>query len=145
MIRRTALAAILLAMASMGTGCDAIPLPCNVTIAALPPASTLEAGDPMPGNLLVLAGPDDFDQGAVRILSDVNGQSTVDLQLRGDAIARFAAHTAGHTGEFLAIGVNGKVVAVPTIRGQIPDGRLQIASGLLGTDDVAESFAGCVR
>lgn len=146
MIRRTVLAALLLATAGLGTGCGAVPLPCNLAIASLPPASTLEAGDPLPGNLPMLAGPADFVPDAVRILADVNGETTVvDLKLRGDAIARLAAHTAGHTGDFMAIAINGSVAAVVSIEGQIPDGQLQISSGGLGDNGLAQQFAGCSR
>ena len=138
--------ALLLAMAGLGTGCGAVPLPCNLAIAAVPADRSLEEGVPLPGNLPILAGPADFDQDAVRILADVNGESTiVDLKLRGDAIARVAAHTAGHTGEFLAIAINGTVVNVPMIQGQIPDGQLRITSGVLGEEDFGEQLAGCVR
>lgn len=140
------MAVVLVAMASLGMGCGAVPLPCNLAIAAVPADLPLEEGDPLPGSLPLLAGPADFDQDAVRVLADANGETTiVDLQLRGDAVARFAAYTTGHAGELMAIAVNGTVVALPTIEGAIPDGRLQIASGLLGESDFGERFAGCVR
>ncbi len=143
MIRRAVLAAALLVIAGLGIGCGAVPLPCDVTIAALPPASAVEAGDPLPGDVLVLAGPEDI--GPVTIGSDPQLGTTVDIELRGDAIARMAAHTAGHTGEFLAIAVNGTVATVPSIQGQIADGRIQISSGSLGSEDLGEQFAGCTR
>ncbi len=71
------------------------------------------------------------------------GSPAVNLTLQGDAIARVAAHTAGHTGEFLAIAINGTVVSVPMIQGPLLDGQLQVTGGN-ENDDLAERFAGCV-
>ena len=137
---------VMLAVAVLaGAGCQAIPLPCDIALVALPPDSTLESGDPLPGNLQILAGPDDFDRSATTIQADVNGNAAVDLTLRGDAIARVAAHTAGHIGEPMAIAINGTVAAVPFIQSQLPDGRIQISSGALDGGDLGEQFAGCVR
>ena len=137
---------LVLVTAGLGTGCGAVPIPCNVTIAALPPESTTAAGDPLPDDVLVLAGPGDFDQTAVGFDVDANGALAVDLQLRGDAIVRFAAHAASHFNEPIAIALNGTVVAIPLIQSEFPDGRIQLSGGMAdGTADLAQQFTGCVR
>jgi hypothetical protein len=131
--------------ALLGGGCSGIPLPCDVTISALPPGSTLASGDPLPAGLPVIAAPGDFDSSATTILADVNGPTTVNLNLRGDAIDRLGAHTAGHVGEPMAIAVNGRVVAVPMIQGAIQGGEIQVTSGAADAVNVGDAFAGCAR
>ena len=131
--------------ALIGGGCSGIPLPCDVTISALPSDSTLASGDPLPAGLPVIAGPGDVDPGATTILVDVGGPTTVHLKLRGDAVARLGAHTTAHVGESMAIAVNGRVVAVPMIRAAIEGGEMQIVSGSTDAVDVGEAFAGCAR
>jgi preprotein translocase subunit SecD len=128
-------------------GCSAVPRPllCEVTIVALPADITLQPGDPLPERSVILAGPDDFDRAAIEIAPDSNNQPALNLELRGDAIARVGAHTAGHPGEFMAIAINGTVVAIPMIQGQIPDGKLQITGAGQGDRDLVQQFAGCVR
>ena len=143
------LAAVLVAIASVWVlmGCSAVPRPllCEVTIVALPADTTLKPGDPLPDGSLAIAGPDDFDRTAIEIAPDSNNQPALNLELKGDAIARVGAHTAGHLGEFMAIAINGTIVAIPMIQGQIPDGKLQITGGGAGDIDLAQEFAGCVR
>ncbi len=142
------MALVVLALATVITlgGCQpsTLPLPCEMAIAALPADSTLEPGDPLPAGSQVLAGPDDFDRAAVAVAVDGSGGATVDLALRGDAIARFGAHTAGHLGESIAIAINGTVVSVPTIQSPMLDGKVQI-TGAQGDKDLAQRFGGCVR
>lgn len=139
-------APVVLAVAGLlGAGCAALPIPCNITIAAVPPDVTVEAGEALPANLQVLAGPGDFDPNGTAIVADVEGKAAVDLLLRGNAIARVGAHTTGHIGEFMAIAVNGTVVVVPSIQSPLVDGRIQISSGALAEPDLAEAFASCVR
>ena len=145
---RRLLGAIILAATITGlVGCSsvALPLPCDLTIVALPADSTLQPGDPLPAGAQVLARPDDFDRSAVAIVNDDAGNPAVSLELRGDAIARVAAHTAGHVGEFMAISINGDVVAVPVIQSPLLDGKIQISSGSEDGDDLAAKFVGCVR
>ena len=128
-------------------GCSAVPRPllCDVSIVALPADTTLKPGDPLPDRSLVLAAPDDFDRAAIEIAPDSNNQPALNLELKGDAIARVGAHTAGHPGEFMAIAINGTVVAIPMIQGPILEGKLQITGGGQGETDLAQEFAGCVR
>jgi hypothetical protein len=139
-------APVVLAVAGLlGAGCAALPLPCNITLAAVPPEVSVEAGEALPANLQVLAGPGDFDPNGTAILADTAGSATVNIQLRGDAIARVDAHTGSHTGESMAVAVNGTVVAVPLIQSALPDGSIQITSGAADDPDLAEAFASCVR
>jgi hypothetical protein len=128
-------------------GCSALPRPllCDVSIVALPADTTLKPGDPLPDRSLVLAGPDDFDRTAIEIVPDANGGRAVELELKGDAIARVGAHTAGHVGEFMAIAINGTVVTIPMIQSPIADGKLQITGGGEGDVDLGQQFAGCVQ
>jgi hypothetical protein len=145
-VRRRSLtfALALLLAGLLGTACGAVPLPCDIAIAALPPGSAVEVGDPLPENVVLLARPADFDRGATSIRADTTGETAVELTLRGAAIAGLGGHTAGHIGESMAIAINGTVVAVPVIQGQIPDGKLQI-TGALGGEDLGQRFAGCSR
>ena len=146
MTRRLAVALVAIASAWSLIACSAVPrsLVCDVTIVALPGDTTLKPGDPLPERSVVLAGPDDFDRAAIEIAPDSNNQPALNLELKGDAIARVGAHTAGHAGEFMAIAINGTVVAIPMIQGPLPDGKLQI-TGDGASDDLAQQFAGCVR
>jgi preprotein translocase subunit SecD len=140
-------AAVLLAGTGVWSlvGCSAVKIPasCDLTIIAVPADSTLAPGDPLPAAPIVLAAPSDFDRAATAIVTDDAGNLAVDLALQGDALARVAAHTAGHGGEFMAIAVNGTVASVPMIQGPLTDGTLQITGGM-GNEDVAQRFAGCV-
>jgi preprotein translocase subunit SecD len=126
-------------------GCSAVPRPllCDVSIVAVGD-TTLKPGDPVPAGSLVLAAPGDFDHTAIEVVPDANNELALNLELRGDAIARVGAHTASHPGEFMAIAINGTVVAIPMIQGPIPDGKLQITGGQ-GDTDLAKEFAGCIR
>lgn len=145
MTHRIAVVLITMAGAWSLVGCSSItpPAPCDLTIVALPADSTMEPGDPLPAAPLVLAGPTDFDRTTIAIVTDDLGNPAVNMTLRGDAIARVAAHTAGHPGEFMAIAINGTVVSVPMIQGPLLDGQLQITAAA-GDNDLAQRFAGCV-
>ena len=147
MTRRLAVALVAIASVWSLIACSAVPrsLVCDVTIIALPADTTLKPGDPLPERSLILAGPDDFDRAAIEIAPDSNNQPALNLELKGDAIARVGAHTAGHSGEFMPIAINGTVVAIPMIQGPIPDGKLQVTAGGAGDIDLAQQFAGCVR
>ena len=147
MSRRLAAALVAIATGLSLVGCSAVPRPlvCDVSIVALPADTTLQPGDPLPERSVVLAGPDDFDRAAIEIAPDSNSQPALNLELKGDAIARVGAHTAGHPGEFMAIAINGTVVGIPMIQGPILDGKLQITGAGQGDNDLAQQFAGCVR
>lgn len=142
---RSRLAIVLLAIAmtaGLVAGCGIVPLPCDLSIAALAGPDVV-AGDPMPDDVLVIAGPGDFEPGGTSVIVDEEG-SSIQLRLRGDAVARFAAHTAGHTNEYLAITVNGTVISVPVILASIPDGAIRIALNDAEVPEVSKQLAGCV-
>jgi preprotein translocase subunit SecD len=126
-------------------GCSSvtIPAPCDLTMVALPADATMEPGEPLPAGSLVLAGPTDFDRTTIAVVNDDLGNPALNMTLRGDAIARVAAHTTNHPGEFMAVAINGTVVSVPMIQGPLLDGQLQI-TGASGDNDIAQRFAGCV-
>ncbi len=147
MTRFFVVAFVAIAVGGMLVGCSSVtpPLPCDVTIFALPANSTMAPGDPLPPGSRVLAAPDDFDRTAFTMGRDSMDHPAVNLELRGDAIGRVGAHSAGHLGEFLAIAINGSVVAVPIIQAPIPDGKLQVTSGAPDGDQLTTRFAGCVR
>jgi preprotein translocase subunit SecD len=144
MTHRLTTVLVAIAAAWSVVGCASItPGPCDLTIVALPADSTVEPGDPLPVAPLVLAGPNDFDRTTIAIVTDDLGNPAVNMALQGDAIARVAAHTAGHTGEFMAVAINGTVVSVPIIQGPLLDGTLQI-TGAGANDDLGQRFEGCV-
>ena len=145
MTHRVALVVLTVACVWSLVGCSSmsIPAPCDLMIIALPADSTVAPGDPLPPAPVVLAAPGDFDRTATAIVTDDAGNPSVNLALQGDAIARVAAHTAGHPGEFMAIAVNGTVASVPMIQGPLLDGTLQITGGM-GNEDVAQRFGSCV-
>jgi SecDF, P1 head subdomain len=65
--------------------------------------------------------------------TDQNGQPTIDLVLREDGRAKFAAYTAASIGDRFAITLDDRVLSAPIINGAIPDGNVQITgSGLTG-------------
>jgi preprotein translocase subunit SecD len=138
----TVLMAVALAI-GLVQGCGIVPLPCDISIAALGAEPSVLAGDPLPDDLAVIAGSGDFDADATSVIVDEQG-SSIQLRLRGDAIVRLAAHTAAHTGKFLAIAINGTVVSVPMIMASIPDGDLQIVLTDADVPEVSEQLAGCI-
>lgn len=145
---RSQLAIVLMAVATstgLVAGCGIVPLPCEISVAALGPDPSVVAGEPMPDDLVVIAGSGDIDLAESSVTVEGPEGSSIQLQLRGDAIARFAAHTAGHTGEYLAIALNGSVVSVPIIMAAIPDGDVQIALTDAEAPGLSKQFAGCVR
>jgi hypothetical protein len=134
-------ASVVLATAS----CSAVPVVarCDVTLVGLPAGVLIAETDPLPANVIFLAGPVDFDPEGTRLEQSADG-FTFTLKLRGDAVGRMAAHTAAHVGDQLALGVNGQTVMVPTINEPVADGIVQISPG--GIDvDVDPRLAGCVR
>lgn len=132
---------------SLLVGCSSVtvPLPCDLMILAVPADSTLEAGDPVPAEPDVIAAPGDFDPSGSAITTDPGGANVLDLRLRGDAVPRFAAHTAAHVGEQIAIVVNGEVVAIPIIESSIANGEISITPATTDNDAFAKRFEGCVR
>ena len=63
-----------------------------------------------------------------------SGGFEVGLALTDDAAGRFAAYTAEHIGDPLAIVLDGKVVSVPVIQAEIPGGQVVIAGNFTETE-----------
>ena len=61
---------------------------------------------------------------------EFNGMPRLDFSFSKQAGETLAAYTEAHTGEMLAIVINGKVVMAPTIQGVIPNGRMSLSGGL---------------
>jgi hypothetical protein len=139
------LALVIAAAATLATAsCSAPPVVarCDVTLAGLPAGVIINETDPLPANVVFLAGPADFDPEGTKVEQTADG-FTFTLALRGDAVGRMAAHTAAHVGDQLAVGVNGQTVMVPMINEAVADGNLQISPG--GADvDLDPRLAGCV-
>lgn len=143
---RPRLAIVLLAVAmttGLIAGCGIVPLPCDISIAALA-TPDVRAGDPLPDDRVIIAGPGDVDPDATSVIVDERG-SSIQLRLRGDAAVRLAAHTAGHPGEFLVIAVNDTVVSVAMIGASIQGGAIEITLADAEVPEVSEQLAGCVR
>lgn len=143
---RVVVLATLAVIATLVVACASVPIPgaCRISIAALPPGSTVEVGEPLPAGGPLLVGPADLDPTKTGFAVDSVGQATLDIVLQGDAIARFGAHTAGHIGESLAVAIDDRVVMVPVIQAPIPDGAIQLTTA--GEDaDLAERAVGCRR
>ena len=128
--------------------CSTSPLPpvqpCNLTLIAIPEGVLMTEDDPLPPNSRVLATPGDFDLTGTKFEADQMGPMVI-LRLRGDAIDRFAAHTAAHTGDLIAIVLNGDIVSVPMIAAAINDGEVAISSPTSNGDAFVSQFSGCAR
>ena len=87
--RVVALATLAIVAGSVA-GCSSVPIltSCRVSIAALPLGSTIQVGEPLPAGGPLLVGPADTDPKRTRFTIDSVGQATLDVVLRGDAIAR---------------------------------------------------------
>jgi len=118
--------------------------PCGLSIVALPPGMAIAEGEALPPGSRLIATPDDFDTTATTIGDHPTGVIAVTVHLRGPAVAEFAAHTAAHVGDFIAILLNGDVMTVPMIAEPIADGRIELSGGALDGQRFADRFAVCV-
>ncbi len=139
------LAASFAAGAGATAACGSVPLPCDVTIAAVPFDTSLAEGDALPESVTVVVAPADIDRTATAIETDQSGQIQVVVKVMGDGAARLADYTGTHVGEGLAVAINGTVVAVPIINNAIMNGDLAISPASATQGEFAKQFAGCVR
>ena len=146
-MRPMPLIAAALVVVSLLVGCSSLklPLPCDLMLLAVPADVTLAAGDPLPAERDVIAAPGDFDPSRSKIRTDPSGANVLDLRLRGEAVPRLAAHTAGHIGEPIALVINGEIVAVPVVQSSIPNGEITLTPATIDNVDFSERFEGCVR
>lgn len=145
---RSAFALVLIMAVAMlaSVACSAIPVigRCDVTLTGLPPGTLIAETDPLPAGAVVLAVPADFDPDATN-LERFEDSFRLTLRLRGDAVGRVAAHTAGNLGDQVAIAINGQVVLVPIVQEPILDGVIEVFPGGLDPDGFEHQFAACVR
>ncbi len=139
------LAASLAAVAVATTACGTVPLPCDVTIAAVPLDTRRAEGDALPESVTVVVAPAQIDRSATAIETDQSGQIQVIIKATGDGAARLADYTGTHVGEALAIAINGTVVAVPVVNDAIMNGDLAISPATATQGEFVKQFAGCVR
>jgi hypothetical protein len=122
----------------------ATPRPaCEFSIVALPSRIFTTEDEPLPPGSRVIVRPDDFDVSATSVEDGSDGDPQVTLHLRGAAIDAFARHTADHTGDLIAILLNGDVLTVPMIQEQITDGEIRLSVGGLGSDRFSDRVAAC--
>ena len=83
----------------------------------------------LPADALPVVVGDDVDPSGWAVVPDdgVGGGDQVIFRLRPDAAERFAAFTRGNIGRSIAIAVDDRVVAVPTIMAAIEDGEVAIS------------------
>jgi hypothetical protein len=134
-MRLAIVGALLLAIANAGclpaAGCDlTMTLTDDPSLAALPVDAVPE----------VVAADVDPDGWRVEPDDGSGAGDLVVLRLRDDAADRFAELTAANVGRYLAIAVDGRVVAVPVIQAPIEDG--EIALSLASSD--TSGFASCL-
>ncbi len=133
------LAAGLVVAVAVGAGCTLPGGGCDLTIAAVDDPG-IEA---LPADAEVLVRPADVDPNGWVLTEDPDVGLVAELRLRPDAAERFAQHTRDHLGGFIALDVDGVVVAVPSIESPIEDGQLQVS--FANADDGArEAIQSCL-
>jgi len=85
----------------------------------------------------------------LRVASTANlghGEPTVTVRLNDKGARVFADFTRRHLDDIVAVVLNGRIVAAPTVREPIPDGQVTISGGFRSLDDAqgcAESLNAC--
>jgi hypothetical protein len=109
----------------------------DVRFVPLPPADygdgklTAVIGQPLPKDEPALFDWEGIE--SVVLSTTLQGIPAVTVTLRPTATSAFAAFTAAHSGEYIAILVDGRVAALPVINEPIPGGQVEISGG--GFDD----------
>jgi hypothetical protein len=120
------LATGLIVASAIGAACTLPGGGCDVTIAAIDDGEDIEI-ETLPADAEVLVRPGDVDPNGWMLTEDPDVGLVAELRLRPAAAERFAQHTRDHIGDFIALEVDGVVVAVPSILSPIEDGRLQVS------------------
>jgi preprotein translocase subunit SecD len=132
----TALMAIVLTTA----GCQQA-LVCDVSIFSLG-EDPIAAGDALPAGAQLLANAGEFDAAQASIGPTELG-TEIKLQLKPDAAERLRQFTGANLGTYLAVTLNGVVMAVPVIQDEVGGGALSIT--LPSTDrDGIDAFGKCI-
>jgi hypothetical protein len=133
-----AIAAVVLPAVLSGA-CTVPALGCSLEIADAP---TAVVGGPLPPEAEIIVGPDGVDPTGGSVPANELGP-TVLIKLRPAGAEALAVYTAANVGEFMAIAVDGQVVALPVITSAIEGGEM-LLSAQIGDDTFVERFRGCV-
>lgn len=136
------LAAGLMVATAVGAGCTLPGGGCDLTIGAIDDGEDIEL-DALPADAEILVRPADVDPSGWVLTEDPDAGLVAELRLRPAAAERFAQHTRDHIGDFIALEVDGVVVAVPTINAPIEDGQLQV-SFANADDGTREAIQSCL-
>ena len=136
------LTAGLVVATAVGAGCTLPGRGCDLTIAAIDNGADVEL-DALPADAEVLVRPADVDPNGWVLTEDPDAGLVAELRLRPDAAERFAQHTRVHIGDFIALEVDGVVVAVPSIITPIEDGQLQV-SFATADDGARQAIQSCL-
>lgn len=130
-----------LLVAGLATAGCSLPAPgCDFVIAAADAADVVE----LPPDAEILVRSADVGPLGWAVVTDDSGNPAVDLRLGPDATERLAAHTRAHQRAFLAIAVNGVVVATPMIMRAIEDGQLRLTGVGADGGDLVEQLGPCL-
>jgi hypothetical protein len=132
----TALVAIL----STTAGCQQA-LVCDVSIFSIG-EDPIIAGDPLPAGALLLVNAGEFDSTQASIGPTELG-TEVKLQLKPDAAERFRQFTAANLGTYLAVTLNGVVMTVPVLQGEVAGGALSLTFSPTDRDGI-DAFTNCI-
>lgn len=132
--------AALVVVAAVGAGCQQARV-CEVSVVSVR-TGQIAPGDALPpGSELIIAA-SSFDSRQTTI-ETVDAGAEVQLHLLPGVVERFREYTSANVGGFMAITLNDRLVAVPQIQGEIPDGAISIT--LPDSEQEAiDAFTSCI-
>jgi preprotein translocase subunit SecD len=86
----------------------------------------------------------DLDASAIAVQLSSVGRYEINFTLKSNAVQKFSDYTGSHVNQYLAIVLDKKVISVPSINSQIPNGQGVIQLGS-STADEANSLANILR
>ena len=133
--------AALAVVTAVGAGCQQAPV-CEVSIVSVRTGQIAPGDAVPPGSELIIAA-SSFDSRQTTIEA-VDSGAEVQLHILPGVVQRFREYTSANVGGFMAITLNDRLVAVPQIQGEIPDGAISIT--LPDTEQEAiDAFSTCIR
>jgi hypothetical protein len=132
--------ATLLAVASIATGCQQA-LVCDVSLFAVR-TGQIAPGDALPPDSKLILDAGDFDPTQATIGRTDQG-TEVELDVQPGAAERLRTFTAENTGSFMAITLNGSVVSVALIQGEITGGGLALTLPPTAQEEI-DAFSTCI-